>query len=137
MGAEEREDSVMDTEAVISSEDNPSAEVSSFSVLTNLMLCNLQLWMASVPQLWVAWMQRRNRLWLRLAAMDTTFDAPQGEGSMEDLNIAVEDTTDAVDVAVQGEAPTNDSSLEDIGEESAGFNQSERAPSDDDSSLGG
>ena len=72
-----------------------------------------------------------------LAAMDTTFDAPQGEGPMEDRNIAVEDTTDAVDVVIQGEAPATDSSLVDIGEESAGFNQSERAPSDYDSSLGG
>ena len=72
-----------------------------------------------------------------LAAIDTTFDAPQGEGLMEDINLAVEDITDAVDVAIQGEAPTNDSSLENIGEESAGFNQSERAPSDYDSSLGG
>ena len=40
-GEEEREDSVMDTEVVISLEDNPSAEVSDFSVLTNLLPCNL------------------------------------------------------------------------------------------------
>ena len=56
---------------------------------------------------------------------------------MEDINLAVEDITDAVDVAIQGEAPATDSSLADIGEEPAGFDPSEIAPSDDDSNLGG
>ena len=34
-----------------------------------------------------------------LAAMDNTFDAQQGESTMEVSNLAVEDITDAVDVA--------------------------------------
>jgi hypothetical protein len=42
-----------------------------------------------------------------------------------------------VDAAIQGVAPAIDSSLADIGEEPAGFDPSETAPSDDDSSLGG
>ena len=72
-----------------------------------------------------------------LVAMDTTFDAPQGEVPMEDSNLDVEDITDAVDVAILGEATATDSSLAVIGKEPARFDQSEIAMSDDDSSLSG
>ena len=54
-----------------------------------------------------------------LAAMDTVFDAPQGEVPMEDINLAVEDITDAVDVVILGEATATDSSLAGIGKEPA------------------
>ena len=67
--------------------------------------------------------------WLDL---DAAFEPIQGEGPREDENI-----TNVVDVAIQGVAPAIDSSLADIGEEPAGFDPSEIAPSDDDSSLGG
>ena len=60
------------------------------------------------------------------------FEAIQGEGPRED-----EDITNVVDAAIQGVAPAIDSSLADIGEEPAGFDPSEIAPSDDDSNLGG
>ena len=66
------------------------------------------------------------------AAMDAAFEPIQGEGPRED-----EDITNVVDAAIQGVAPAIDSSLADIGEEPAGTDPSEIAPSDDDSSLVG
>ena len=65
-------------------------------------------------------------------AMDGVFEPIQGEGPRED-----EDITNVVDAAIQGVAPAIDSSLADIGEEPAGTDPSEIAPSDDDSSLVG
>ena len=58
--------------------------------------------MASVHQLWVADVVEETAVADGLAAMDNTFEAPQGEGLMEDSNLAVEDITDAVDVAILG-----------------------------------
>jgi hypothetical protein len=65
-------------------------------------------------------------------ALDAAFEPIQGEGPRED-----EDITNVVDAAIQGVAPAIDSSLADIGEEPAGTDPSEIAPSDDDSSLVG
>ena len=67
-------------------------------------------------------------------ALDGVFEPIQiqGEGPRQD-----EDITNVVDAAIQGVAPAIDSSLADIGEEPAGFDPSETAPSDDDSSLVG
>ena len=67
-------------------------------------------------------------------ALDGVFEPIQiqGEGPRED-----EDITNVVDAAIQGVAPAIDSSLADIGEEPAGTDPSEIAPSDDDSSLVG
>ena len=65
-------------------------------------------------------------------ALDAAFEPIQGEGPRED-----EDITNVVDATIQGVAPAIDSSLADIGEEPAGTDPSEIAPSDDDSSLVG
>ena len=65
-------------------------------------------------------------------ALDAAFEPIQGEGPRED-----EDITNVVDATIQGVSPAIDSSLADIGEEPAGTDPSEIAPSDDDSSLVG
>jgi hypothetical protein len=66
-------------------------------------------------------------------ALDAAFEPIQGEGLRED-----EDITNVVDAAIQGVAPATGSSLaDDLREEPPGFDPSEIAPSDDDSSLGG
>ena len=64
--------------------------------------------------------------------LDAAFEPIQGKGPRED-----EDITNVVDAAIQSVAPAIDSSLADIGEEPAGTDPSEIAPSDDDSSLVG